>query len=59
MNQPNLRDQIPLKVRLRWLSYFTKCLSENLENTTENETLLIWISEIPLIISYKYTTDYN
>ena len=25
----------------------------------ENLTLLIWIGEIPLIISYKYTTDYN
>ena len=31
------RDQIPVKVRVRELFYFTKCLAVNLENTTEND----------------------
>ena len=30
-------NQIPVKVRVRLLFYFTKYLSENLENTTEHD----------------------
>ena len=31
------RDQIPVKVRVGQIFYFTKCLPENLNNTREND----------------------
>ena len=35
--ETRLRNQIPAEVRVRQLSYFTKCHPGNLENTTEND----------------------